>query len=80
MRKKVICKECKVEKEHFGLQMCSPCLRKTKRQTKPSFYLGTQYSEIKRRCTHPNLKKRYYQGRKFCSKQEYIDKFILRRV
>jgi hypothetical protein len=56
--------------------MCSSCLRHYKRRTRPSFYLGTQYSEIKRRCTHENYGGRKYQGKQFCSREEFINRFV----
>ena len=76
MRKLINCFSCHKEKEHFGLDMCSVCLRQYKRRTRPSFYLGTQYSEIKRRCLSPNIGSRYYYEKEFCSKEEYINKFV----
>lgn len=74
-RKKVVCIDCNKEKQHFGLQRCSACLRHYKRQTRPEFYLGTQYSEIKRRCIHKDYNGRHYQGKRFCTKEEFINKF-----
>lgn len=75
-RTKITCKLCLKVKLHYGLGMCSSCLRHHKRRTRPRFYLGTQYSEIKRRCTHPNVDGRNYQGKYFCSKEEFIGKFL----
>lgn len=75
-RKICICIKCNKESPHFGLGMCSPCLRKTKRETRPSFYLGTCYSEIKRRCKHKDPLRPNYVGKKFCTKQEFFDKFL----
>lgn len=45
-RKTITCSRCKKEKIHFGNGMCSACLRRTKRETKPRFYIGTCYSEM----------------------------------
>lgn len=75
-RKKIICKDCNKEKIHFDLNKCSACLRKFKRQTKPSFYLGTCYSEISRRCKTFDIKRPKYFGKIKCSKEEFINKFI----
>jgi SPX domain protein involved in polyphosphate accumulation len=76
-RKTIVCKRCGREKIHYGLGMCSACLRQYKRRTRPSFYLGTCYSEIKRRCTHETYGKRNYKkGMKFCTKKEFFDKFL----
>lgn len=75
-RKIVICNSCQKEKMHFGLGKCSACLRNYKRKNKPSFYLGTCYSEISRRTktflkTHPN-----YYGLEKCTRDEFINRFI----
>lgn len=75
-RKKIICNNCLKEKLHFGLGMCSACLRKFKRQTKPSFYLGTCYSEISRRCKTFDSKRPKYYGKIKCAKEEFINKFV----
>lgn len=57
--------------------MCSACLRNTKRQTKPSFYLGTCYSEMSRRVkTFDPLRPNYY-NMEICSKKEFIDRFLI---
>jgi hypothetical protein len=70
------CKVCKKIKIHYGLGMCSACLRKYKRQTKPSYYLGTCYSEISRRVkTYDPLRPNYY-GLEKCTKEEFIYRFI----
>lgn len=75
-RKKIICKRCNKSKLHFGLGFCSSCLRHHKRQTRPSFYLGTCYSEMSRRCkTFDPLRPRY-KGLSICSREEFIDKFV----
>lgn len=75
-RKVCICKRCGKESLHFGLGMCSSCLRKTKRETKPSFYLGTCYSEIKRRCSHKDILRPNYFGKNFCTREEFFNKFL----
>ncbi len=74
-RKLVICSVCNKEKLNFGFNKCSACLRNWKRKNKPSFYLGTCYSEISRRTktflkTHPN-----YYGLEKCTREEFISKF-----
>lgn len=75
-RKMVVCKRCDKYKLHFGLDMCSACLRRTKRETKPSFYLGTCYSELSRRVkTFDPLRPNYY-GKKKCTKEQFINKFL----
>lgn len=75
-RKTVICKRCGKEKKHFGLGMCSACLRRTKRETRPSFYLGTCYSEMSRRIkTFDKLRPNYY-GLTKCTKEEFLNKFL----
>lgn len=61
---------------HFGLNMCSPCLRRTKRETKPSFYLGTCYSEMTRRCKHFDIVRPKYVGKNICTKEEFINRFL----
>ena len=72
----IICLKCNKEKEHFGLKMCSACLRHYKRQTRPSFYLATCYSELCRRIkTYDPLRPNYF-GKEKCSKKEFISKFI----
>lgn len=75
-RTKIVCIVCEKEKIHFGLNMCSGCLRCYKRKTKPSFYLGTCYSEIKRRCTTKTEKRPKYYGKKYCTKEEFMNKFL----
>lgn len=75
-RKMVVCKRCDKYKLHFGLDMCSACLRRTKRETKPSFYLGTCYSELSRRVkTFDPLRPNYY-GKKKCTREEFINRFL----
>ncbi len=76
MRKMVDCSDCNASKEHFGLGRCSACLRKYKRRTRPSFYLGTCYSEISRRIrTYDPLRPNYYNKDK-CTKDEFFSKFL----
>jgi len=75
-RKQVVCIRCNKEKLHFGLQMCSACLRRTKRETKPSFYLGTCYSEMSRRVkTYDKLRPNYYR-KIICLREEFINRFL----
>jgi hypothetical protein len=76
-RKLIICKCCGEEKINFGFGMCSPCLRKWKRQTRPIYYLRTCWGEIKRRSTQkvPNRTYTCY-GQEFCTKTEFVDKFL----
>lgn len=58
------------------MNMCSACLRRTKRETKPSFYLGTCYSEMSRRVkTYDPLRPNYF-GKGKCSKEEFINAFV----
>lgn len=75
-RKMVICNVCLKEKQHFGLGMCSACLRNHKRKTKPSFYLGTCYSEISRRVKTYDPSRKIYLGLEKCTKDEFIQRFI----
>lgn len=75
-RKKIICKKCNEEKLHFGLGFCSSCLRNYKRKTRPSFYLGTCYSEITRRCKTFDSKRPKYYGKIRCTKEEFMNKFL----
>jgi hypothetical protein len=75
-RRIVICVDCNKEKTHYGLNRCSACLRQMKRRTRPGFYLGTQYSEIKRRCTTKTKDRLVYFGKEFCTKYEFINRFI----
>lgn len=75
-RKTVTCSVCKLDKLNYGYNMCSACLRNWKRKNKPSFYLGTCYSEISRRiktflASHPN-----YYGLSKCTRDEFINKFV----
>lgn len=75
-RKVCICQRCNKTKLHFGLHMCSACLRRTKRETKPSFYLGTCFSEMSRRVkTYDPLRPNYY-GKEICTKEQFISRFI----
>lgn len=75
-RKMIVCTKCSKYKQHFGRNMCSSCLRKFKRQNKPSFYLGTCYSEMKRRVkTYDKLRPNYY-NLPICSKDEFINRFL----
>jgi len=75
-RKTVECSRCKKTKLHFGLGMCSACLRRTKRETKPEFYLGTCYSEMTRRVTRFDPKRPRYFGKEICRKEEFINRFL----
>ena len=75
-RKTIICKRCNKDKLNFGLGMCSACLRHTKRETRPSFYLGTCYSEMSRRVkTFDPLRPKYF-GKKKCTKEEFMNRFL----
>lgn len=75
-RKSCICSRCNKEKLHFGKGMCSACLRRTKRETKPLFYLGTCYSEMSRRVkTYDPLRPNYF-GKAICTKEEFIERFL----
>lgn len=75
-RKTVNCSRCNKYKLHFGKGMCSACLRRTKRENNPKFYLGTCYSELSRRCkTYDPLRPNYYTLNK-CSKEEFFSKFL----
>lgn len=75
-RKTVKCRSCDKEKLHFGLGMCSACLRNHKRKTRPSFYLGTCYSEMSRRVKTYDPKRPNYFGKKKCTREEFINRFI----
>jgi hypothetical protein len=56
--------------------MCSACLRRTKRETRPEFYLGTCFSEMLRRVkTFDTLRPNYY-GLEICTRQEFKSTFI----
>lgn len=72
----IVCTICGKYKVHFGLQKCSACLRQYKRQTRKSFYLGTCYSEIKRRCTTKTKTRKQYFGKTFCTKEEFFNRFL----
>lgn len=72
----IICKICDKEKIHYGLNMCSACIRNYKRKTRPSFYLGTCYSEITRRCKTKTVIRPNYYGKKYCTKEEFVNKFL----
>jgi len=75
-RKTIQCIKCQKEKKHFGKGMCSACLRNTKRQTMPHFYLQTCYSELSRRVkTFDPLRPNYY-GLNKCTKSEFLNKFL----
>lgn len=71
-----VCSRCEKSKQHFGLGMCSACLRRTKRETIPKFYLGTCYSEISRRTGIGDPRRPDYKGKMKCSKEEFINRFI----
>lgn len=72
----ITCSRCSKEKRHFGLGMCSPCLRRTKRETRPEFYLGTCYSEMSRRVkTFDPLRPKYF-GKSICSKEAFMGRFL----
>ncbi len=76
-RRRVICKICGEDKIHYGLGMCSPCLRKWKRQTRPIYYLRTCWGEIKRRSTQKVPNREYVCfGQKFCTKDEFVNRFL----
>jgi hypothetical protein len=69
------CSRCNKVKTHFGLGMCSACLRRTKRETKPEFYLGTCFSEMSRRVkTYDPLRPNYF-GKDICKRDIFIDTF-----
>lgn len=70
------CSRCKKIKKHRGHGMCCPCLRRTKRETKPSYYLGTCYSEISRRVKTKTIQRTRYYGLPKCTKEEFMNKFI----
>lgn len=73
----VKCSLCNKKKEHSGKGMCSACLRKTKRRTRPEFYLGTCYSEIKRRCNHRHkTRANKYLDMAYPTKEEFVNRFI----
>lgn len=72
----ITCSRCNKNKQHFGNGMCSACLRRTKRETKPSFYLGTCYSELTRRCKKFDPLRPNYYGKQKLSRQQFIDLFI----
>jgi hypothetical protein len=74
-RKMCICVVCKEEKVHFGFGKCSSCLRNWKRKNKPSFYLGTCYSEISRRIKTFDSKRPNYYGLPKCTRDEFINSF-----
>lgn len=79
-RKTIICSRCSKKKLSFGLGMCSSCLRRTKRETRPSFYLGTCYSEMCRRVNHFDLLRPKYFGKKICTKEQFFNRFLNDRV
>lgn len=70
------CGRCKYLKPIEGHNMCNPCLRRTKRETKPSFYLGTCFSEMTRRVsTYDKLRPNYFK-KEICTKTEFMNKFL----
>lgn len=74
-RKLIVCIRCNKNKLHFGRNMCSACLRRTKRETNPIFYLGTCYSEMSRRVkTKTKLRPNYF-GMSICTRAEFINRF-----
>jgi len=75
MRPKIKCSRCNQTKGHFGLGMCSACLRRTKRETKPEFYLGTCYSEMTRRVKTYDPKRPRYFNLSICNRDEFKEKF-----
>lgn len=74
-RRNIECKTCKKLSPHFGHGMCSACLRNFKRKTKPSFYLGTCYSELSRRIKTYDPKRPNYYGLDKCTREEFIGAF-----
>lgn len=74
--KNIICSRCCEEKYHEAFGMCSVCLRRTKRETRPKFYLGTVYSTIKARVTHKDKLRPKYFGLDVCTRDEFINRFI----
>lgn len=76
----IICRTCLKTKPHFGLGYCSACLRHHKRRTRPSFYLGTCYSEIRRRVTTFDKKRPNYYQLPICTREEFFFRFLKDRV
>lgn len=72
--RKIICTRCQEERYHEAKEMCSSCLRRTKRETKPEFYLGTVYSTMKARTK--GYGHTQYKDRLICTREEFKEKFI----
>lgn len=76
-RNLIKCDMCDEIKPKGGFNLCSACLRKWKRQTRPIYYLRTCWGEIKRRSTQKVPNREYICfGQEFCTKEEFIERFL----
>jgi hypothetical protein len=76
-----VCKECKEEKKIEARGMCKACYMRNylrhRRGTDIEYFLSHTYSGIKSRCTNPDGHwSKIYYGKKYCSKDEFIRRFI----
>lgn len=74
-RKTIECLTCGKDRLNYGNGRCNPCSRKYKRQTRPRFYLGTCYSEMKRRVTKFDKDRPNYYGLNICDVDEFKNTF-----
>lgn len=76
LRKKANCRTCNLFKPIKSKDNCQNCWHKIKRKTQPDFFLRTRHTEITQRCTNINNERRdVYFGKKFCSREEFLNMF-----
>ena len=75
-RRKDYCVECGRFMPIKAKNMCQNCWHKFKRHNDINFFLRTRYTEIKQRCTNQNNSRAdIYYGKKFCTLEEFLEKF-----
>lgn len=75
------CNVCGVFKKLKAYGRCMTCNQKIKHRTIPRCFLQNKYSQIKTRCTNPNQEcSKYYKGLTFCTKTEFMNRFINDKV
>ena len=76
-RKQDYCAKCKIFKKIKAKGNCQSCWNTIKRRTRPEFFLRMKYTEITQRCTNLSHDKTgRYQGKQFCTREEFLEKFI----
>lgn len=77
LRKKAVCKTCNIFKPIKTVDECQNCWHKFKRKYQLEFFLRTRYTEVVQRCTNKkHSTERYYFGKKYCTRQEFLNKFL----